>query len=188
MSTSGPKLAAWQVLEDRPLIERHWLTVREQRIGLPHGGTIEAFHLIEGPHWGAVLALTDDARVVLVRQYRHGSGGISVELPAGVIEPGEEPLEAVRRELVEETGYSAGDWRPLLSAQTEPARHTTRAHFFFASGAKPVAEPELDASEQIETFTVPAPELFELIERGEIVHAVHIAAILTAARRGWLPG
>src|SRR5688572_17722856 len=163
---SATKLAPWKVLEDKPLIARRWLEVHEQRIALPHGGGIDAFHLIKSPDWGAALAVTDAAEVVMVRQYRHGYGNVSTELPAGVIEEGESALAAVQRELLEETGFSAPEWRPLLSVQTEPARHTTRAHFFLARGARRVAEAKLDASEHIETLLVPAPELLTMLERG----------------------
>jgi 8-oxo-dGTP pyrophosphatase MutT (NUDIX family) len=181
------KLAPWKVLEDKPLVVRRWLEVHEQRVALAHGGVIDAFHLIKGPDWGGVLALTEASEVVLVRQYRHGFGGISVELPAGVIEDDEEPLAAVQRELLEETGYVAEEWRPLLSTQTEPTRHTTRAHFFCALGARRVAEAKLDVAEHLETFLLPAPELVAMLERGEIVHAVHVAAILMAVQRGLMP-
>ena len=183
---SATKLAPWKVLEDKPVIARRWLEVREQRIALPQGGSIDAFHLIKTPDWGAALAVTYAAEVVMVRQYRHGYGSVSTELPAGVIDQGESPLAAVQRELREETGYGAADWQPLLSVQTEPARHTTRAHFFLARGARRVAEAKLDAGEHIETLLVPAPELMAMLERGEIVHAVHVAAILTAVSRGLL--
>ncbi len=183
---SDRKLLPWQVLEEKAIVVRRWLEVYEQRIALGHGGVIEAFHLIKGPDWGGVLALTEASEIVLVRQYRHGYGGLSVELPAGVIEEGEEPLAAVQRELLEETGFSADRWQPLLSVQTEPTRHTTRAHFFLATGARRVAEPSLDAAEHLESFVVPAPELLSMLERGEVVHAVHVAAILTAVQRGFL--
>ena len=181
------KLEPWKVLESRPLVSRRWLEVHEQRVALAHGGEIDAFHLIKAPDWGAALAVTSASEVVMVRQYRHGYGGISTELPAGVIEAGEPPLAAVQRELLEETGYAAEHWQPLLSVQTEPARHTTRAHFFCALGARRVAEARLDASELIETLLVPAPELLAMLGRGEIVHAVHVAAILTAVQRALLP-
>ena len=180
------KIAPWKVLEDKPLVARRWLEVREQRIALPHGGEIDAFHLIKAPDWGSVVAVTERSEVVMVRQYRHGFGGISLELPAGVIEEGEAPLSAVQRELLEETGFAADGWQALLRVQTEPARHTTCAHFFFASGARAVAETQLDESENIETVLVPAAEVVAMLERGEIVHAVHVAAILTAVHRGLL--
>ena len=179
-------LPAWIVLTDTSLIDQRWLRVREQRVRLANGHEIERFHLIEGPHWASVLCLTSEAQVVLVRQYRHGFGGSSLELPAGVIEPEEAPIDAARRELREESGFEALHLEPLLAPAPEPARNTTRAHFFFARGATRVADLALDSSEEIEVLLVPANELLELIDDGHIVHAAHIAAILSAWRRGWL--
>jgi len=174
----------WKVLDSRTLIDKRWLEVHEQRIELGHGATIDSFHLIVSPSWTGVLTVTQDDEVVLVRQYRHGLGGESLELPAGVLEPGESPLDAAQRELVEETGFAAEGWQPLIEVSTEPARHTTRAHFFFARDARCVAEPSLDESEHVQVVLVPRSELLSLLDRGEIVHGVHVAAILTAARRG----
>lgn len=176
----------WKVVADRTIVDRRWLRVREQRVVLPNGHTIEEFHLIEGPHWTGVLPLTPDGKVVLVRQYRHGIGAISLELPAGVIEP-EEPAEsAARRELLEETGYAAPTFHDLGSFSTEPARHGTRAHFFVAIGAERVAQPRPEQSEVIEVELHDARALLALIDSGEILHGVHVAAILLAIRRGLL--
>ncbi len=177
---------AWRVKESRTIVDRAWLRIDEQQIELPHGGTIEDFHLIAGPDWVAVLALSESGKIVLVDQYRHGAGRVSRELPAGVIDASETPLDAARRELLEETGWAADDWRPLLSVQTEPARHTTRAHFFFAAGARQVAEQRVEACENIAVALVTPDELFDQIERGVIFHGVHIGAIYTAARRGYV--
>lgn len=177
-------LAPWQVLARRTIVSRRWLEVHEDRILLPNGREIAEFHLIEAPDWASVLCLTQDDEVVLVRQYRHGIQGESLELPAGVIEPGEEPLAAAQRELAEETGYLAERWQPILSVATEPSRHTVRAHFFCASMATPSVERALDESEDIDVVRVPRAELFELIEAGRIVHGVHVGAILYAAQRG----
>jgi 8-oxo-dGTP pyrophosphatase MutT (NUDIX family) len=179
-------LPAWQVLSDTALISQRWLEVREQRVRLANGHEIERFHLIGGPHWSAVLCLTAERQVVLVRQYRHGLGGPSLELPAGVIEPAEQPIDAARRELREESGFEAAQIELLLATAPEPARHSTRAHFFFAKGAIPVSAQQLDHSEDLEVVLVPVAELLELIDDGHIVHAAHIAAILLAWRRGLL--
>jgi 8-oxo-dGTP pyrophosphatase MutT (NUDIX family) len=176
----------WRVRSSRALLERRWLTVREQEIALPSGAHIDEFHLIEAPDWAAVLALTPAGNVVMVEQYRHGLAGTSRELPAGVIEPGESPVAAAARELREETGYEAERWQPLCTVSTEPSRHTNRAHFFFAEGARRVAEPRGDASEHIEVRLVPPAELCAAVERGAVAHGVHVGAILLAARRGWL--
>ncbi|HEX2670357.1 MAG TPA: NUDIX hydrolase [Polyangiaceae bacterium] len=179
-------LPAWQVLSDTALVSQHWLEVREQRVRLANGHEIDRFHLIRGPHWAGVLCLTPEREVVMVRQYRHGFGAPSLELPAGVVEPGEEPIEGARRELREETGFDVESIEPLISVAPEPARHSTRAHFFFARAASNVTALSLDKSEELEVLLVPVAELLELIDRGEIVHAAHIGAVLLAWRRGLL--
>jgi 8-oxo-dGTP pyrophosphatase MutT (NUDIX family) len=177
-------VCSWKVLETKTLLSRRWLELREQRIALPNGHEIEQFHLIQAPDWASALCVTEQGRVVLVRQYRHGLGGSSLELPAGVIEPGEDPLAAARRELCEETGFEAERWTALSSVATEPARHTTRAHFFCALGARRVRAPALDPSEDLQLVEVGREELARLVEGGEIEHGVHVGAILLAMKRG----
>lgn len=167
-------------------MDRRWLRVHEQRIALPSGRHIDEFHLIEGPSWASALAITDAGDVVVVEQYRHGAGRPSLELPAGVIDPGEDPGDAARRELREETGFEAPRWEPLLSVHTEPARHTTWAHFHVGRGARQVDVQRLDDAEDIAVRTVPGPELVRLALTGGVLHGVHVAAILTAAARGLL--
>ncbi|MEI9954418.1 MAG: NUDIX hydrolase [Pseudomonadota bacterium] len=179
-------LPAWQVLSDTSLISQRWLEVREQHVRLANGHEIDRFHLIHGPEWAAVLCLTPDREVVLVRQYRHGIGGASLELPAGVLDAEETPLDGARRELLEESGFAAESIELLISIAPEPSRNSTRAHFFFARGGERVSELALDSSEDLEVLLVPVPELLELIDHGQIVHAAHIAAILLAGRRGLL--
>jgi len=176
----------WSVTETRTIVARRWLSVHEQRIALPHGGEIDEFHVIEAPDWASVLALTEGGQVVFVDQYRHGAARVSRELPAGVIDAGETPEEAARRELEEETGFVADAWQPLLSVNTEPSRHTNRAFFFFARGARRVAEQRMDPCENIRVVTMDPREIVPAIERGTILHGVHVGAILLAAQRGWL--
>lgn len=184
--TDFAPLPAWQVLSDTALISQRWLEVREQRVRLANGHEIDRFHLIHGPDWSSVLCLTGDQQVVLVRQYRHGLGGASLELPAGVIEPDELPIDAARRELREESGFQSEHVVPLLTMVPEPSRSSTRAHFFFAHDARRIADLSLDSSEDLEVLLVPVSELLGLIDEGHIQHAVHIAAILSAWRRGLL--
>jgi 8-oxo-dGTP pyrophosphatase MutT (NUDIX family) len=184
--TDFAPLPAWLVLRDTSLISERWLSVREQHVRLANGHEIERFHLINGPNWAGVLCLTGEGQVVMVRQYRHGLGGTSLELPAGVIEDAEAPIDAARRELREESGFEAREMTPLLTVSPEPARSTTRAHFFFARRAERVSDLALDHSEDLQVLLVPADDLIELMDQGQIVHAAHIAAILLAGRRGLL--
>jgi 8-oxo-dGTP pyrophosphatase MutT (NUDIX family) len=180
------RVSPWRVLSDRILVERRWLEVHEQRVELPNGHQIDEFHLIRGPDWAGVLPLTSDGNAILVRQYRHGVGRALLELPAGVIEPGESGRAAAERELREETGYVAESWHALQVMSTEPARHTTMAHFFVALGARPSGDASPDAGELITVEPHPVAELAALIDSGEILHGVHVAAVLLAARRGFL--
>jgi 8-oxo-dGTP pyrophosphatase MutT (NUDIX family) len=174
----------WQVLDSKLLIDERWLQLREDRVRLGNGHQIDRFHVIHGPDWASVLCVTDASEVVLVRQYRHGIGSASLELPAGVIEPNETPEEAARRELAEETGYESDDWVSIQSVSTEPARHTTRAHFFIARGARPTKRPAPEDTEILELVRVPVGDLSRLATDGSILHGVHVGAILVALQRG----
>jgi 8-oxo-dGTP pyrophosphatase MutT (NUDIX family) len=179
-------LVPWQVLARRTLVERRWLSVEEVRVRLANGHEIDEFHVVTTPAWAAVLAVTETDEVLLVRQYRHGIAGESLELPAGVIEEGEDPLDAAKRELLEETGHAADHWESIAIMAPEPSRNTVRAHFFCALGARPVAAHAPDASEEIELVTVPRSGLVRLVLEGAVIHGVHVGAILLAERQGLL--
>lgn len=180
----------WKVLNKKLLLERRWLAISEERVELPNGTVIDEFHVLHSPHWASVIAVTGqgspDDDIVLVEQYRHGLGRASLELPAGVIDPGESPLGAAQRELKEETGYEAESWQPLIVVAPEPARGSNRAHFFFASGAHPAGQAEPEPSEVIAVCRLPLRSVMAEIESGHMAHAAHIGAILLAAQRGWL--
>jgi 8-oxo-dGTP pyrophosphatase MutT (NUDIX family) len=170
----------WQVLDTKLLISERWLQLREDRVRLGNGHEIDRFHVIHGPDWASVLCITEASEVILVRQYRHGIAQPSLELPAGVIEPHESPEEAARRELAEETGYESDDWVRIQTVSTEPARHTTQAHFFCARGARPTRKPAPEETEVLEIVKVPVTELGRLATDGSILHGVHVGAILAA--------
>ena len=99
-----------QVLSSEYLFRRPWLTVRRDSLKLPNGKLNPEFYVLEYPSWVNVTAITEDGMFVMIRQYRHGLGQVGIELCAGVVEEGEAPLDAARRELEEETGYTGGEW------------------------------------------------------------------------------
>jgi 8-oxo-dGTP pyrophosphatase MutT (NUDIX family) len=179
-------MRAWQLLHSEPVVDRPWIRIHEQHLRLPSGVEIDPFHLVEAPDWVAILALTPEGQVVMVEQYRHGAGRTSRELPAGMIDDGESASDAARRELLEETGYAVDEPRLIQCVQTEPTRHTNRAHFFFAPGARRVAEPRREATEDIEVSLLPVAELLAAVEQNQLIHGLHVGAILLAERRGWL--
>jgi 8-oxo-dGTP pyrophosphatase MutT (NUDIX family) len=176
----------WKTLASKTLLERWWLTLREDRVRLPSGAEIDEFHVAEYPDWALAVALTEDGQAVLVEQYRYAVDRVALEFAAGVVAPGEPPVEAARRELLEETGYEADDWTALGRCAVEPARHTNYGHLFVARGARRVAAPSLDATEDLRVRLVPPADLVPLAERGEIVHGTHIAAVFWAHQRGLL--
>lgn len=177
-------MKAWTVLERKNVLERKWLTVREERVRTGRGAIIDEFHVIESPTWAGVVCVTDASELVLVEQYRHGHGGLSLELPAGVVENAEEAELGARRELLEETGYEAADWTPLWRVRPEPARHDQWAEFFVARGAKLVAAQRLDATEDMRVVLRPLSDFDAIVS--EMVHGLHVAALLLAEHRGYL--
>jgi 8-oxo-dGTP pyrophosphatase MutT (NUDIX family) len=177
-------LDAWEVLESRYLLERHWLKLREDRVRTANGVVIDQFHVLEQPSWAAVICVTESGDVVLSEQYRHGARKVTLELPAGVIEPSEDPLAGAKRELSEETGYESDDWVHLLSTHPEPSRHAHSAYFFVARGAKQRSAQALDSTESVRVRTMPLADLDALLEA--LGHAAHIGALLLAERRGLL--
>jgi 8-oxo-dGTP pyrophosphatase MutT (NUDIX family) len=179
-------LIPWRIITRTPVLERAYLRVMQDHVRLADGREIDDFCVVESPDWAGVLCRTIDRRVALVRQYRHGIRGESWELPAGALEPGEDPRVAAQRELLEETGYTSNAWQPLLDASLDPARALGRAHFYAALDCQLTAAPALDATEDLETVLVTRTELLALVDSGQLQHGIHIAAILMAERKGLL--
>ncbi len=163
---------------DRTLVENWLFRLRSERFRSRSSGKVHEYfvaHLADGVQ---TLALTGDQRVVMVKQFRAGSGRDSLELPGGLIEPGEDPCSAGPRELLEETGY-AGD--PPLQAGTiwpNPALLSMRSTTIVIANSHKVAEPRPDASEELAIELVPIHDIPLLIKTGRIDHAVCVAGLL----------
>jgi 8-oxo-dGTP pyrophosphatase MutT (NUDIX family) len=174
----------WEVLTADVILDRPYLRVETQKVRLGSGAVMDDFQLITAPAWVGVIALTPRQDLVLVEQYRHAHEGTSLELPAGIIEPGEEVSIAARRELREETGFEAPSVASLWQIRPEPARHRQWAHFCVARDVVQRADQSLDATEDIRVVLRPLSKLDSIVS--EMVHAAHVAALLLAARRGLL--
>ena len=176
----------WEVKNVRYLLKRPWITLREDHVVLPNGAEMEEFHVVEYPNWAATVCIDTEGHLVLVEQYRHGIQRSSLELPAGVIEDNESPLEAAQRELLEETGYKASEWISLGSFSTDPSNHSNYAHFFVATDASFSQNPSYDAEEDLVTRLVPLHKSLDLVEEGTIIHGLHVTALMLARQKGYL--
>ncbi len=174
----------WEVLETEVSFESRYLKVRMEKVRVGSGAIIPDYHVIESPSWAGIVCVTQDRELVLVQQYRHGHQGTSLELPAGIIDAGEEDLVGAARELREETGYVSDEIAPLWKVRPEPARHDQWAYFAVAKNARRAQPQQLDTTEDIRVVTRPIAELDAVLD--EMVHGVHVAALLLAARRGHL--
>ena len=167
----------WTILESEYLIKRPWLTARRDVAQLPDGRINHEYYVLEYPDWVNIIAITEDGDFVLERQYRHALGNTCYELPCGVIEEGETPLQAAQRELLEETGYAGGNWQEWMNLSPNPATCTNMAHSFLAVGVRQVAGQSLDATEDIDVYLKPPQFVKELLENNQILQALMAAPL-----------
>lgn len=158
----------WKVLESKYAVADRWLRVRTDVVQSPTGRVLSPCHVLEHPDWVDVIALTGDLNIVLVEQYRHGVGQRRIELPAGTVEREEAPLEAIRRELLEETGYASDEWHLLGSAPVYPLVQSNRIYSFLALNTRKIAEQHLDEGEAIRSHELPMAEFIERVQSGDI--------------------
>ena len=176
-------LKRWRRLRIEPLADYRVFGVYrvelEDSDGRPRG---DAFTVRCGD-WCNVVAVTPEDRLVMVWQYRFGSDALSLEIPGGVIDPGESPQDAARRELREETGYDARQWEPLSVVEANPAIQNNRCFTFLATGARRVQGTQFDHQEELETTTVPVAKLPELLDGGHVAHSLVHSALEAYLRR-----
>ncbi len=143
----------WKIPGSRYPHKEPWLTMRKDTVRLPNGRTIDNYYVWEYPPWINIIAATESREIVLIRQYRHGIGKVSYELSAGVNDkPDQSLLEGAQRELLEETEYGGG--------------------------VRKISHPQLNETEEISVHPVPSEKLSELIDKGEILQALHAAPII----------
>jgi 8-oxo-dGTP pyrophosphatase MutT (NUDIX family) len=168
-------ITPWKVLESKHIHPKF----RVDKCELPSGNLLNAI-VFEFTAWANVLAVTKNNEAVLIKQYRHGVRAVMWEIPGGVVEDGEDPIEGVKRELLEETGYTSSNIIPLGKFHPNPAIQANTMYCYLALDAEKVAEQQLDGMEEIEVYLVPMDELIPMIQRGEFLHALQVAALFPA--------
>ena len=168
----------WKTLHSEYLIRKPWLTARRDEVQLPDGRVSPEYYVLEYPDWVNVIAITKDGRYVMERQYRHAAGRTCYELPCGVMEAGEQPLEAVRRELKEETGFTGGEWQEVMQLSANPSTMTNTIHCFVATGVEKTCEPQLDATEDLSVHLLSRDEVLAIVREGKMIQSPMLASLL----------
>jgi ADP-ribose pyrophosphatase len=170
----------WRRRSSTYIIESPHLRIRSDEVELPSGVVLPHYYVRESLGFVMIFALTPERDVLLVRQYRYGIDEVIIELPAGSIDAGEDPLACAQRELAEETGYTATQWERLCTIPAEPVRSNSYMHAFLAFDAVPTHPLNLDDTEAIEPFTVSFDALHELL-RTDAIGAISCVAVAYTA-------
>lgn len=167
----------WKLLDSKYILKRPWATLRMDKLQMPNGNIKDEYYVLEYPTWVNMIGITTDQQVLFVKQYRHGAGEILVELPAGVVEPGEEPAQGAHREMLEETGYAFQSIEKICELYANPATSGNITHTFLLQGGSKVQEQELDDSEDIEVILMSIEQAREYLLANKIGQALHSAAL-----------
>lgn len=173
---------SWTISSSRELVDCRVFKVREDTSRRDSDGAESTFFVVENPDWANILAVTKDREVILIEQFRHGSGSMILEIPGGMADEGEDPMAAAGRELIEETGYSPGRMIAIGRSLPNPAIQNNTIHHFLAIDCEKTVEVAFDDHESIATRLVPLSELEDLVHNGEITHSLAITAIYYAQR------
>ncbi|GGA96818.1 NUDIX hydrolase [Puia dinghuensis] len=175
---------SWKTLSSEYLFKESWFTLRSDTCETQEGKIISPYYVYEFPTWVIAVALTADGRFILERQYRHALDVTDFELPGGCVDDTDATLEAaLRRELLEETGYGFDAVEYLGKTSANPSTNNNWAHFFLATGGQKVQEQHLDFNEEIEVYLYTLDELKQLLSNNGLVQSMHVTALFYALMR-----
>lgn len=167
----------WRVTKDKKVYGTPIFSLHEKKVLPDNGSDAANFYVLNAPEWINVIALTEDSEVVLVEQYRHGIDETTLEIPGGMVDEGEEPIEAAKRELLEETGYESNQWEYLGKVSSNPAILSNFTHLYLAGECVKTSPQQTDGHEDIKVHQLPLEEFLSLVDKGVIHHSIVVAAV-----------
>ncbi len=177
----------WKMLSSRYVYDDRWFKARADSCEFPDGRIIEPYYVVELPDWCNTIVVTKEERIILVKQYRYPVDQVTYELPGGVIEKGESPIDAARREMEEETGFTSTDISFLMKLAPNPAINNNTAYFFLAKNAVPTLSQNQDAFEDIDRVSFSKEEIWQLLQENKLQHGVQVGPLYQALLAlGWL--
>lgn len=178
------KAKSWTLLKREKQLETRIFNVERHRCRSQTREVQADFVVLDSRDWVNIIAITKGENIVVIKQYRAGTDEITLEIPGGVCEPGEDPSTSGLRELAEETGYTAESHRVLGYVRPNPAFMNNKCYTVLATGCEKAQDTQFDDDEEIETFEVPLKEFPGLIQRGEIDHSLVWSAYVHLIREG----
>jgi ADP-ribose pyrophosphatase len=177
----------WKTLSSSITYRKKWLQIREEACELPDGRVLDPYIIIDIPSFCNIVIVTEKEEVVLVKQFRHAVGIASIELPGGMIDKGEAPIEAAKREMQEETGYSSNDVELLYTVHPNPPLEHNKAWFFLARNAVQNVATNFDPYEDIELVLYTKEQFLEMLKDNSFTHGTQAGSMFAAALKlGWL--
>src|ERR1700739_954417 len=158
----------WKLLSSEYLTKHRYFTARRDRCEMLNGHIVDPYFVVELPSSACALAITEEGKVIIARQYRHPIGEVISEIPGGFIDENEDPGHAIGRELMEETGYTFPDIKYLGRVAANPGVLTGYTYLYLARGGKKINDQKLDDNEEIEVSLVSLDELRKMMDNNEI--------------------
>ncbi len=182
MDDKKSHIKPWKVISSAEALDEKWFPVRKDTVQLPSGKIVADYFVWESPDIATAVPVTKEGKFVLVRQYRHGTGKVMLQFPAGGINKNEEPIEAAKREMLEETGYTSDRISPLSVVSVYPTKLTGLSYLFFAQNAHYIGGELNNENEATEVVLVTLDELEKMVTNNQLQVADTLVACLLAIK------
>ena len=167
----------WQKLASKYLVREKWATLRVDEVKLPGGIIKDDYFVLEYPNWATAVALTEEGKIIMVRQYRHAANIVSLEVPGGVTDGDEGPEAGVKRELLEETGYTFKTCKLVAELYPNPATSNNKTFTYVLTGGIKTHEQHLDEHEILNVEEYSIAEVRQLLKENQIAQCIHVSAL-----------